>query len=379
MEVLLDRVDGGAGACLAVEGEPGIGKSSLLGELRRCGEARGYRVLAATAAEFERDVPFGVWEEALDGYGSSDRWGAVPRWDRDMSGEPALAEEGGGVATLPDERYRTHRAVRALLERIAADVPLVVVLDDVHWFDDASVEVLVSLLHRPPRARVLIALGYRSGRAPAALAPALAAAVASVLELAPLSEEQCARLAEGVPDAQQRAFVVRESGGNPFYALELARAVRLRGGRDSVRDRVAAQAGVPLLVASAILDEVHSVSPRARLALECASIAGDPFEPELAFAIAELDSGTGLQALDELLDADLVRRTTIARRFAFRHPLVRRAVYESTKGGWRLGAHARAAVALAAGRYARDGARKSRRAVRRNRRRVSDRGAARGG
>ena len=138
-------------------------------------EARGYRVLAATAAEFERDVPFGVWEEALDGYGSSDRWGAVPRWDRDMSGEPALAEEGGGVATLPDERYRTHRAVRALLERIAADVPLVVVLDDVHWFDDASVEVLVSLLHRPPRARVLIALGYRSGRAPAALAPALAA------------------------------------------------------------------------------------------------------------------------------------------------------------------------------------------------------------
>ena len=82
--------------------------------------------------------------------------------------------------------------------------------------------------------------------------------------------------------------------------------------------------------------------------MNAGAIAGDPFEPELAYAIAELSPDAGVVALDELLDARLLQPTDVPRRFAFRHPLVRRAVYETTKGGWRLAGHARAAQTLAA-------------------------------
>ena len=77
-------------------------------------------------------------------------------------------------------------------------------------------------------------------------------------------------------------------------------------------------------------------------------MAGDPFEPELAAAATGMPEASVMEAIDELLQLDLLRTTDVPRRFRFRHPLVRRAVYEATAAGWRLGAHERCAEALAA-------------------------------
>src|SRR5262249_14099852 len=90
-------------------------------------------------------------------------------------------------------------------------------------------------------------------------------------------------------------------------------------------------------------EELTLLSEDARLVLNGAAIAGDPFELELAAAAAATSEAEALDAVDELLELGLVRTADIPRRFRFRHPLVRRAVYEATAAGWRLRAHERCA------------------------------------
>jgi ATP/maltotriose-dependent transcriptional regulator MalT len=101
-------------------------------------------------------------------------------------------------------------------------------------------------------------------------------------------------------------------------------------------------------VIAAIQEELIAVSDQSRVVLQAAAVAGDPFEPELIAAIAELDLPMVLSALDQLLELDFIRSTAAPRRFRFRHPIVRRAVYDEMPHGWRIGAHARAFAALGA-------------------------------
>jgi DNA-binding CsgD family transcriptional regulator len=356
---LLDRalaeLDRGRGGALALAGEPGIGKSRLLAELAARAESRRQLVLSGSASEFERDLPFWVFVDALEELIQGLEPHRLDALDDGARSELALvfpslsrfASARG--AALPHERYRSHRAVRDLLERLTAIKPLV--LDDVHWADSASVELLGALLRRPPAAAVLIALAVRPRQTPDRLSAALDRAhrggVLTSVEVSGLTRAEAGEiLGEAVGGAVATALF-DESGGNPFYLEQLARAVTLEG--------TAAAPALPLErlqvppgVAAALAEEIALLSDGARLVLEGAAVAGDPFEPELAAAAAATAEAAALEALDELLRLDLVRPTDVPRRFRFRHPLVRRAVYESTLGGWRLGAHERCTETLAA-------------------------------
>jgi ATP/maltotriose-dependent transcriptional regulator MalT len=253
---------------------------------------------------------------------------------------------------FPHERYRTQRAVRELLERLTATKPLVLVLDDVHWADSASVDLVGALLRRPPDAAVLIALADRPLQMPERLASALERANGERMlvrfELGALTRGEAREFLGGAVEDATSIALYDESGGNPFYLEQLARTLdRTPDDTSATLGPSLAGLGVPPAVASALAEELALLSDDARLVLEGAAVAGDPFEPELAAAAASAPESATLEALDELLRLDLVRQTDVPRRFRFRHPLVRRAVYDSTPGGWRLGAHERCAVALA--------------------------------
>jgi DNA-binding CsgD family transcriptional regulator len=349
LERALEAVEQGAARALGLRGEPGIGKSRLLAELASRAEERGHLVLEGRATELERDLPYALLIDAFDRQLSSD---PPRRLDDEHLGQlaavlPAVAGMPGvEAAPSPDGRHHVARAIRALLELLAGRQPVTVLLDDVQWADPASAEVVALLLHRPPPTRVLLALATRAGRAPdleAALEVAVRNGSAEVLDVGPLSR----KAADGLLPALRRAARERlyvESGGNPFYLDALARAA----GSDPHRGVATGMVGVPRAVRAALAGEVGVLPAHMREVLEGAAVAGDPFEPELAGAAVGLSEAAVLSALDELLAADLIRPTDQPRRFRFRHPLVRRAVYEGTAGGSRLAAHARAAQALAA-------------------------------
>jgi tetratricopeptide (TPR) repeat protein len=259
-------LEGGGPGALVLLGEPGIGKTSLLGELAERADARGHIVLSGGASELEDDLPFWLFVDALDEYVAGLHPRRLESLEDDVRTElalvfPSLAELAGASQAGLHERYRAHRAVRELLQRLAATKPLVLLLDDVHWADPASVELLGALLRRPPAAATLLAMSARPRQLPERLAGALGradrAGSLTRLELRPLGRDDAGRL------------------------------------------------------------------------------LGEAVDRELA------------DALYELLAPDLVRGTDVPRRFMFRHPLVRRVVYETAPGGWRLGAHERCAAALA--------------------------------
>ena len=237
-----------------------------------------------------------------------------------------------------------------MLEALATKA-LVLVLDDFHWADPASLELAGALLRRPPNARVMLVLAARPRQhqqlfsAELARAESEGALVHRTLE--PLSLADTRTLLGATVSAADAETVYEDSGGVPFYVEQLARTGR--GGRaitTGARDRASEDGAVPPAVAASLRVELAQLDPAVRRVLEGAAVAGDPFEPELAAAAADVPEGDAVDAVDELLRVEFLRSTDVPRRFRFRHPLVRRAVYEAAPGGWRLGAHERVGCAL---------------------------------
>ena len=333
------EVKRGASGALGVFGEAGIGKSALLVAARDAAQEQGMLVLAARAAEHERDVPFGVVVDALDDHVAAMHPRRVATLGADLGAVlPAAAartssqpRSDAGAA----ERFRYHRALRSLLELLGREQPVVLILDDLHWADDASVELVLHLLRRPPRGSHLLAFALRPVDPASRLLDAARNSPGwTHLSLSPLEHGASLELLEELADPALRERVATEAAGNPLFLGELARAARQPSG------------GLPATLVAAVRLEVDALPSCPRTLLEGAAICGDPFDPELATAAADQDLSASLAALDELVAADLVHPTGDGREFRFRHPLVRRAVYDTTPPAWRLGAHERAAAAL---------------------------------
>ena len=348
---VLAAARGARPSVVQIVGEPGIGKTRLLGQLHELAGADGFVVLSSRGTEFDRDVPYGVVTEMLDDLVTGAHRhtvAGIPATDRAALGEllPSVSDAEGTDGSV--ERYRRHRAVRLLLELAGRGRGLIVGLDDAHWADSGSLDCWAHLVRRLPRGPIVLALAHRMQPLPANLDAALAdahrAGAGRRLELGPLDFEEATELMGRSRGPTWRQAIYVASGGNPLYLESLVR-VAGRDATDVARSAELRIDALPPTIRMALRAEVDVLDATVRTAAWAAAVAGDPFEPEVMAEIANMAEPDALAALNVLCARDLVWPVG-SRQFRYRHPLVRQVVYEAAAAGWRLSAHERAVSVL---------------------------------
>src|SRR4051794_14157580 len=176
LDLLVDGLARGENGAVCFIGEPGIGKSALIAEVLRRAAESGYGTAAARAAEFESDVPFAVLVEALEPHVRvlAERDAIAPSDAALVSALfPSLAAAPAIGAAPMDESYRLRHCLRMLVERLAAERPLVLALDDLQWADPASVSFVCGVLHRGLEGPLLLVLAARAAQTESRLLGAL--------------------------------------------------------------------------------------------------------------------------------------------------------------------------------------------------------------
>ncbi|MGW6705209.1 helix-turn-helix transcriptional regulator [Streptomyces sp. NPDC054956] len=347
---------GGVPAVVDITGDAGIGKSRLLGELCARAAHGGLAVLRGRATEFERHTPFQAFTDAFADIdaGLVDVDGTDAPFSEAAPVVRGVSHAASGAPGAAD-RFRVYRAVARLLARLAnsaGDRGLLVALDDLHWADPASLELLDHLVRHPVSGRVLLVVARRDRQTPTSLTAALTRGIDSgvvlPMELAPLPERESLReLAADLPPGDA-AELFAASEGNPLYLQSLLHAYR-SGGRlpgAPAADRHGDLVGVPSGLRALLLDELTPLSGPERRTVETVAVLGDHTTPGM------LASSTGYEAR-ELADftAALARRDLLrpapGGRWTLRHPVLRALVYENAVPHERSGIHRRAADELA--------------------------------
>ncbi|MGZ4270578.1 MAG: ATP-binding protein [Solirubrobacteraceae bacterium] len=341
----LDSAIAGRPGCVLIGGEAGIGKTTLLATLCADAATAGVRVVRGACVDLHGDAPLlpvvealrriaadvgeAAWDEAVGD--------ARPQLARLMPelGAPGGAD-GGPTALLG--------ALLRLTGRLAAGGPLLVALDDAHWADPSTLDLLAFLARNLRDEPVLLVVTFRDDEAERAawrrwLAEVGRLSQTTRIHLRRLDRDDVTQLltaiAGGPPTEDLVRRIYARSAGNPFAAEELLAAAD-------------GSTALPPTVADLLAGRLAALGEDARELLRLAAAAGDRVEHRLLEAVSSLDADALTAALRDAAEHQLFAPTRDGDRYRFRHPLIAEAAYDELLPGERRRAHAAIAAALAA-------------------------------
>jgi AAA ATPase domain len=359
----LRDADAGRGRLVTVTGEGGIGKTRVLEEFARRAAVPRDRLLWGRCPEQAGVPTYWPWIQTLRAYVE----GADPEALREELGAaaaqvaqllPAVRERvdnglpaAGAAAVDPDApeeaRFALFDGITRFLERAGARAPLVLVIDDLHWADPASLALLDFVARALRGMRLLIVAAYRETRQ---AAPALVAVVrqGQRLALGGLALGDVARLVAARTAAAASEAVVgklhRLTAGNPFFLDQLVTALQPGGNltRADLRD---GDVPLPESLRELLVQALDPLTPEERAVLEMAAVMGRDFDLAPLQAACELTPSALLDRLGPAMAAGLVeRRDGVRPRFA--HALIREALYRDILPAARAQAHRKIARAI---------------------------------
>ena len=332
LQEALDDARAGRGSLVLVSGEAGIGKSALVDDLKQIAGQQGFCVLWGGCYDLTTTPPYGPWLEALGRYRPSDDGLQLPRWAVDS----ARIEHLGGRSEL-------FRDFQQIFSDITSRHPLVIVLEDLHWSDQGSLDVLRFLGRQADEIGMLIVATYRDdelsrGHPLFRSLPYLSRESDALrLELAPLAPAAIRQLTaplELSPGDTDRlaTYLHQRAEGNPLFTLELLRALEaaqiLRRTDDRFELGVVEGAQVPALVSQLIERRLSMVPVETRELIEVAAIIGDEIDIGLWAQVAGWDEAALDEPIRRAFAATILKETPDGRGLQFTHALVREALYE---------------------------------------------------
>jgi DNA-binding CsgD family transcriptional regulator len=370
LTALLDDAAAGRPVVALVSGDAGVGKTRLVAELAAMAAGRGFAVLAGRCAELADAVPYLPLADALH-RATADPAAAGPLQEA-LAARPVLSRllPDPAIGQQPAEdtpglvQQQLFGAVIGMLTDLAAASPVLLVLEDLHWADRSTRDLVTFLSRMLHRERIALLASYRTDdlhrRHP--LRPLIAELdrlpSVTIIDLGPLPAAAMAQHLTELADRQLAASeldrMISRAEGNAYYAEELLASAQSpadcghdAGGTslDGGVAGAAADAALPISLANLLLSRLERLSPAAQRVMRTAAVAGRRVDDGLVRAASGLSGPEYDDALREAIAHQLLVPDG-TQGYTFRHALLREAIYNDLLPGERTRLHARLAELL---------------------------------
>jgi DNA-binding SARP family transcriptional activator len=339
LERALGSAAAGRGSTALIAGPAGIGKTRLARELADRARSGGATVLTGRCIDLVgAGLPYLPLVEALRPLRGSPALEGLPELSRLIPG--AGGPVPGADRRAGDSQLHLFDEVLAVLDRLSRAAPVVLVLEDMHWADGSTLDLLAYLSHAVPDRRVLIVASWRreATQSGDAVARLRRTGLVGVVELGPLPRNELqlllARSAEAPVSAELIETVCARAEGNPFFAEELLGAA-LRG-EDSL----------PHVLRDVLMTDLGRLGGASMAIVRVAAAAGRAVPHRLLTAAVSVPEPETLEALRHAVDHAVLIPDQAAGTYRFRHALIAEAAYATLLPGEREAVHERIARAL---------------------------------